>query len=400
MQLHAPRRIFSISLIVVVGATAAAADTSSAPRTPRGTMRHASAAHPEPRGFALRRPRPATDPTCSSGGGAANAPGSFIGANNVNAVGNANQESAILGGTYNYACDATTGIGAGDHNSIPTSGNIAYSSFIGGGHANTIDAGATSATAINATIGGGEGNTVQPGAYQDASNAFIGGGGGNAVSQTAGAVVAGTSNAVSEPYAFVGAGQTNGAAGQASFIGAGVNNYTGASNAVATGGNANVSNAANAFVGGGDTNYVAGLDGTVAGGYHNTAASLASTVGGGYLNRVTAQGGTVAGGTGNQVRSSNASVPGGYRNIAGGDNSFAAGTYAYAATIGSFVWSDASSVTQFRSTAPNQFLDPSVGRRLRVFERYGDGGRSPRSRLRRVGFAERSHRQDRSRHAR
>ncbi len=90
----------------------------------------------------------------------------------------------------------------------------------------------------------------------------------------------------------------------------------------------------------------------------NQALASASTIGGGYGNVIasTAYRATIGGGFRNTISGLQAVVPGGMYNSASGDNSLAAGYHAAAAHSGTFVWADASSITDFTSSANNQFL--------------------------------------------
>jgi hypothetical protein len=120
-------------------------------------------------------------------------------------------------------------------------------------------------------------------------------------------------------------------------------------------------------VGGGRANYANGSDAIVGGGHDNFANATESSVGGGSFNTA-GNDATVAGGLFNHAIGSYSAIPGGNSNSAGGDYSLAAGSNAYVrapADIGggnttgdqgTFVWSDASSATQFSSSGANQFL--------------------------------------------
>ena len=115
-------------------------------------------------------------------------------------------------------------------------------------------------------------------------------------------------------------------------------------------GNAADAAATGATIGGGGNdgaeNRVLGNYGTVSGGLGNTAAGPYASVGGGYANEARGNWSTVAGGS---------------RNTAAGDYSFAAGRQAKANHVGSFVWSDSGSLSNFPSTANNQFLIRAAG---------------------------------------
>jgi hypothetical protein len=133
---------------------------------------------------------------------------------------------------------------------------------------------------------------------------------------------------------------------------------------------------------------------TVSGGIGNLAAQIA-TVGGGGYNRATANYATVAGGSDNTATATYATVGGGNSNTAagqyatavggrlncaGGDYSFAGGRSAgvrvgngigdgdcapssgdAGGDEGSFIWADASSVSTFNTSGPNQFAIRAAG---------------------------------------
>lgn len=128
-------------------------------------------------------------------------------------------------------------------------------------------------------------------------------------------------------------------------------------------GNSNSPDAPN-VVFGSPSNGASGAGGTVAGGGRpvaycgaNGQASCANVVG---------TYGAIGGGRGNSAMGYGATIPGGGDNIALGQYSFAAGSEAYAFGKGSFVWSDASSSTQFGVpdapyTNDNVFLARATG---------------------------------------
>ena len=158
-------------------------------------------------------------------------------------------------------------------------------------------------------------------------------------------------------------------------------------------------------IGGGGGNYVSGTFGTIGGGDANDVTAKATTVAGGQVNRASAQYASVGGGLGNVASGSHAVVAGGefnrasggysgvfsgqansatgihsaagsgYNNCAGGDRSLALGTSASIrrgsepgdgtcgtssgdanGDEGSFVWSDATTLNEFTTSGPNQFL--------------------------------------------
>ena len=120
------------------------------------------------------------------------------------------------------------------------------------------------------------------------------------------------------------------------------------------------------IIGGRSNNTVAsGVHGaTISGGGSFNSPNLVTdtygVVGGGYGNLSAGSAATVGGGNNNQATSANATVIGGGNNIAS-NFSFAAGSYAYAAHLGSFVWADGSSLITFTSSASNQFLIRATG---------------------------------------
>jgi trimeric autotransporter adhesin len=193
-----------------------------------------------------------------------------------------------------------------------------------------------SATSPN-LIGGVSGNKVQASAY----GAMIGGGGN--------LVFPGDVNLVNDNYGVVGGGVGNRA-------GDGNSDPTTAASATVSGGRRNVAAGGFSAVGGGYTNAANGGFSTVGGGHTNTASALNSTVGGGIDNRTNGPGGatigggvlnlasnyysTVAGGHDNTANGYASTVPGGGGNRASGAWSFAAGTTAWAASDGAFVWGD------------------------------------------------------------
>ncbi len=205
-------------------------------------------------------------------------------------------------------------------------------------------------------IGGHVSNTVTASVY----GATIGGGGSgggarNQVSASFGTVSGGRGNQVDSAYAVVGGGQDNINSGLYGVIGGGVANVISvtADYAVVVGGQGNIAGADGATVGGG------GFDSysTPAG---NQALASASTIGGGYGNVIasTAYRATIGGGFRNTIGGQQAVVPGGMYNSASGDNSLAAGYHAAAAHSGTFVWADASAVTDFTSSTDQSVLDP------------------------------------------
>ena len=119
---------------------------------------------------------------------------------------------------------------------------------------------------------------------------------------------------------------------------------------------------------------------TVGGGGSNRATSNYATVGGGNNNSAAATYATVGGGANNTAAGAYATAVGGSQNCAGGDYSFAGGRSAgvrvgngigdgdcapssgdAGGDEGSFVWADASSVSSFNTSGPNQFAIRAAG---------------------------------------
>lgn len=115
---------------------------------------------------------------------------------------------------------------------------------------------------------------------------------------------------------------------------------------------------------GSPSNLATGAGGTVAGGGRPVA--YCGTSGAASCRNSVGTYGAVGGGRGNDALGYAATIPGGGDNIALGNYSFAAGAEAYAFGKGSFVWSDASSSTQFGVpnapyTNDNVFLARATG---------------------------------------
>jgi Chaperone of endosialidase len=165
-----------------------------------------------------------------------NTPGAFVG---VKASNHADgEDSAVLGGLQNSACDDQDAIGGGNSNDIGS--------------------------------GGGAGAS------------FIGAGGGNGITSIESMVGAGFSNSVSGDYSFVGAGESNQAGGYESFIGSGAINTIGSAGEYATilGGNRNSAGGEYASILGGFGNTANGSYAIVAGGDADTADGTLSFAGG------------------------------------------------------------------------------------------------------------------------
>jgi len=155
------------------------------------------------------------------------------------------------------------------------------------------------------------------------------------------------------------------------FIGGGSGNaITGGSGTFIGGGNVNTISGSGpdlAFIGGGAQNtisagvYLQGAYAFIGGGYKNAVSNSYGVVAGGATNTVSGQLAVVGGGLSNKALANYATIPGGDANEASGLNSLAAGTKAWAATSGAFVWSDDSGGTQLKSSANNQFLAKASG---------------------------------------
>jgi len=282
-------------------------------------------------------------------------------------------DSAVLGGSFDTACDTSDGILAGQRNEIG-GGGYAYLSAIGAGIENAI-------TGSNDMIGAGYRNSIDrddafvgSGELNDASGTgavvvggdtiyadsggLLGSSDGNVASGTDSFVGAGDLNLVSGQGAFIGAGGSSYAATRASppgnqvsgtdsFIGAGDQNYVTGSWAFVGGGVANRVYGSGSFIGGGgylnskggdSSNFIAGADGFIGAGDLNSIVSNGAFIGGGLSNSITV-GGTdaaIAGGDHNTVSGAYAAVAGGYHNnataaaaaVGGGSSSSATGTYA------------------------------------------------------------------------
>lgn len=192
------------------------------------------------------------------------------------------------------------------------------------------------------TLGGADNNVIGAGVV----GATIAGGGG-----TVGDLGAPVSNEVLWDFGTVGGGLENTSGDFATTV---------------AGGHRNTASDRAATVAGGEENDASGLSSTVAGGYNNTASGGRSTVAGGYNNTASGTYSTVAGGV---------------DNAASGDNSFAAGTQAKATHVGTFVWADDSTSSDFASTGTNQFL-------IRALGGVGIGTNAPTNRLSVAGNAD------------
>ena len=285
----------------------------------------------------------------------------FVGLTGANDFAGEN-DSAVLGGAGNEACDLFTSIAGGFENTIGQENTAAETSFIGGGDNNVVVSLASSvvAGAENETtgkfsfVGAGEAGLAS------GAGAFLGAGGSAVV--TAGNDMPGSSSIAGGIDSFVGGGDLNqiGSAGNGSFIGGG--GYAFAAGGATTAGNQIT--ASDSFVGAGNQNVVAASQAFIGGGAKNaiSAAGTYGAIAGGKGNVIAAAYGAAGGGEANLASGTVSTLPGGYHNIASGVASFAAGYIAEALTAGSFAWSDESSTTvHVRTTVPNEFVARAAG---------------------------------------
>ena len=129
-----------------------------------------------------------------------------------------------------------------------------------------------------------------------------------------------------------------------------VENYS-----VIAGGTRNSLNGFTSTISGGSDNTVSSYGATIAGGSYNTASGNYAVVAGGSNNTSSGVYSSVSGGSFNKASGDYTIVAGGRANEARGQYSFAAGYHALSLNDGAFVWSDASSATDFVSTRDNQF---------------------------------------------
>jgi hypothetical protein len=228
------------------------------------------------------------------------------------------ENTGVLEGEYNGACDGEDAVGAGYDNVVAGNGN-ASDGFIGGGQGNLVK-NSTQNYSPDGFIGGGENNVVSVGdsgivaGYGNtvsAGQAFIGAGQSNTVAAgaTNAGVVAGLGNVASGVDSFVGAGYENTASGPGAFLGAGGYQYyqgTAKRGNVASGedaflgaGDENGANALQAFVGAGDANTVSAADAFVGAGNKNSASAGYAFVGAGNTNGATGNDAFVGAGYGN-----------------------------------------------------------------------------------------------------
>src|SRR5262249_41866680 len=117
---------------------------------------------------------------------------------------------------------------------------------------------------------------------------------------------------------------------------------------------------------------------TIEGGDHNTVqgTAIGSSIGGGTFNLVndSCVYSVVSAGWSNQVTAPYGTIPGGVGNTAS-TNAFAAGTHAWAAKQGTFVWADNSALNfPFKSLADNEFAVRATGgaRFVSAVDGYGN----------------------------
>jgi len=276
------------------------------------------------------------------------------------------QDSAVLSGDGNEACDTYTGIGTGQGNIIGAGSSPGYNanSFIGGGGSNVI-------TSPYTFLGAGYGNEatnreafVGAGTYGAAEGlgSFVGAGGDAYYYDAGEAAFPGDGDIAAGTDSFVGAGDLNQITpgGSGSFIGGG--DFTYASTGATKPGNQ--ISGFDSFIGAGDQNVVSALEAFVGSGGGNvigSAGSYASIIGG-NRNSVSAEYASIIGGYGNTASGSYAIVAGGDSDTAAGTVSFAAGYHADAAHNGSFVWSDYhSGSATVKDSAINQFIVRASG---------------------------------------
>jgi trimeric autotransporter adhesin len=346
-------RCAALSLVLGTASTPASANLPM--RTLRPNVpRPIAAAQSRPSHARRRSTSPPAPTQCMSENGSTNGDTFFVGVTGNSTANYAGgNDTAVLAGLSNEACDEHSAIGGGAENDI---GNESYgnSSFIGAGSGNAITAGyafvgggnaneasslfdfigagydnyaalggsafvgaggseyatkagfygATTgssnvADAIDTFVGAGDLNVIT----SQGNGSFIGGGGyfaasdGNSINnQISGVdsfIGAGDSNAVSGSMAFAGAGNANGATGASSFVGSGQHNGANGASAFVGAGANNYASGGNSFVGaGGGEEYVKHL-GTVIG---TTAGAMDSFIGAGDLNSVSGSGSFIGAG--------------------------------------------------------------------------------------------------------
>jgi len=276
------------------------------------------------------------------------------------AVGNATD--AVCPGAWTTSGNAGTIAGTGvGQNYLGTADTQPLVLAVGGARVATFSAGQSTIPSSSVVMGyfinsGGNGATVSGGGSTDGGTcpftfcsqfapgdfATIDGGIGNTANGPY-SVVAGNNNTTDSGAisAVVAGGEQNTASAHVSTIGGGNNNIASAEDATIAGGNANIANGGGAAIAGGTSGLASGGSSAIGGGDTNTASGVVST------------------------------IPGGAHNVAGGDASLAAGFHAHVRNKtevgdntgdqGTFIWSDESSSTDFKSTGPNQFLVRATG---------------------------------------
>jgi trimeric autotransporter adhesin len=347
----------------------------------------------------------------------------FVGVNASNVAGG--NDSAVLGGFNNGACDPGSAIGGGESNVVGNNG-YATDSFLAAGKDNAVAESfafvgsgfGNEAAANDSFVGSGQYGVAQgagsfvgaggiaygmlssagPGGgnVAGAQDSFVGTGDANQIASTGeGSFIGGGGyyeaaviqlatggNKINGYDSFIGAGDANSAYvedaiggglgnkadGVTAFVGAGVGNtVSGNGSVIGAGGSngaGNTVSGADSFVGAGDNNNVASLDTFVGSGYSNIVGSSASyaSILGGERNSVTAEFASILGGYGNTASGSYAIVAGGNSNTAAGTLTYAAGYHADAKNPGSFVWSDyKSGSATISDTGSNQFIARASG---------------------------------------
>lgn len=214
---------------------------------------------------------------------------------------------------------------------------------------------------IGATIaGGGRFNATEGDLshHVSADHGTIGGGDRNTVVGEDGTIAGGGGNWLGGPYAIIAGGLFCTIRSNAYYasIGGGAYNTIGL-------------NTSSTTISGGYFNTIAdnALDGTIGGGSYQTigTATFYSTIAGGRQNSISNNASSSAIGGGYQnvigIGAVCAAIPGGSSNVAAGRFSFAAGQNAQANHDGTFVWADASTVSAFASTTPNQLSVRAAG---------------------------------------
>jgi hypothetical protein len=338
---------FVAPVLVGVFATPLPADSAAVrTRVPQATQRATLSPHPALRGATriglnLRTPTGCTSTYTS-----------FVGL--PTAANYADKYSAVAGGSTDEACDYWSFVGAGQANTVGGSDDAYQTAIVAGAYNGAV-------TSAASAIVSGYGNLLSfASPYRNSDLSFIG---------------AGSRNQIASPGSFIGSGYdnqvvpSNGIAtnGQSAFIGAGLSNRNGGNFASIVGGDKNSLGGAGAlgqygFIGGGQTNTLTGEWAALAGGDGNKVSGAAAFVGAGSDNIASGDEAVVAGGAINSATGNFATIPGGGYNTASGPDSFAAGTNSWAATTGSFVWSDAAGgAKQLKSSAVNEFLVRASG---------------------------------------